>query len=208
MSSTHTESLHALQVCNHCIFDLLGLAHWSITGPCDMKPSTSTSNSWQITLAILSTCHVLLQCGTNFCSAILEWGICTTNYQKLEKLIRHGDYMHWNVMPEHKKLTKCGKVQAANMAKALKNMCGRPPIRHVISSSMVRARQTAEILMEQFPKHELSIDIELEEGQPSAYSALRFGRVYSKYFVPSNGCEDQTDVLVCHANIIRYLICR
>ena len=116
-----------------------------------------------------------------------------------------GDYMQWSAMPEQKKLTKCGKLQAVKTAKALKNMCGRPPVRHIISSPMVRARETAEMIMRQFTQHKLHVDHELEEGQPSTLSKMRFER---RYFVPSQGCDDQADILVCHVNIIRYLIHR
>ena len=116
--------------------------------------------------------------------------------------------MNWVDATEGQVLTKCGKVQAAGAAKALRKM-PKPAIKEIASSTMTRAVETAEIIHEKFPDVPLLFDQELEEGNPDMpHIALRFDRVYSKYFVPTQGPNEETKLLICHSNLIRYLACR
>ena len=116
--------------------------------------------------------------------------------------------MNWAAEAGDQSLTKCGQVQAAGAAKALKIMPQRPPVMKIISSTLIRAEQTAIVIQEKFPEIPLQYDAELVEGNPDLpYIQLRFERVYKKYFVPSQGPK-QTWILVCHSNLIRYLVCR
>ena len=77
------------------------------------------------------------------------------------------------------------------------------------SSTLARAKETAEIIGQQFPNIPLVYDAELEEGNPDLLPHRnRFERVYKNYFVANQGLEKETDVLVCHGNLIRFLVCR
>ena len=82
-------------------------------------------------------------------------------------------------------------------------------IKELVSSTMVRAVETADIIKKRFPVTPLRMDDELVEGSPDMpHHKLRFDRVYNAYFVPSQESTMEAQVLICHANIIRYLVCR
>ena len=49
-----------------------------------------------------------------------------------------------------KKLTTCGHRQAAKTAKALNNIPGRPVIKEIITSTMLRDKETAEVIRQKF----------------------------------------------------------
>lgn len=122
--------------------------------------------------------------------------------------IRHGDYKHW-AAHDQKGLTPCGKTQAARAAKYLKTISGLPPIEKIISSTMVRAREIATIIHDALPKIPLDFNSKLEEGNPDYAPQTRdqFNQVYDAYTAPCQG-QPATWVLITHANLIRYLICR
>ena len=60
-------------------------------------------------------------------------------------MIRHGDYMTW-AAEELKGLTPCDKKQATQTAKTLQHISGLPQIHKIVSSTMLRAKETAEII--------------------------------------------------------------
>ncbi len=126
---------------------------------------------------------------------------------KVVLMICHGDYNNWAV-PDQQGLTPCGKVQAAGTAKYIKRIHGLPHIPKVVSSTMIRAKETATVIHKEFPEASLEFDYDLTEGSPDhAHTRERFDRVFNSYFVPCQG-PTATCVLVAHANLIRYLICR
>ena len=108
---------------------------------------------------------------------------------------------------QDKKLTTCGHRQAAKTAKAHKNMSGRPVIKEIITSTMLRAKQTAEVIRQKFTDVPILYDPDLEEGNPDNY---RTGlRVYTRYFMTTQRSE--TRLLVSHIHVYKpncYLVCR
>src|SRR5690348_2916981 len=134
-------------------------------------------------------------------------------------LVRHGQY-HKATEQSSEKLTALGRKQAALAAKRLKEY----KIDRIVHSTMPRAGETARIIKEKlnFGKRMESCD-SLCECVPGFPKSLRkkFGytdvrklkqhrlqadRAFKKYFRASS--KDAVDVLVCHGNIIRYLICK
>lgn len=128
---------------------------------------------------------------------------------KVIVLIRHGDYKEQEE-ESNKTLTPCGRQQALNASRALQKIPDLPPIRKIITSTMVRAIGTCEIIANEIPELlPFSHDKSLEEGDPTLQCHLRrFEHVYRDYFVPVQGPHTQAEVLVTHGNLIRYLVCR
>ena len=127
-------------------------------------------------------------------------------------LIRHGEYFTDAPTAEGKTLTPCGKMQAKLTARALMSTCmsDKPPIEKIITSTMVRAQQTANIIHDhpKFVGIPLEEDKDLQEGSPErAHTVERVEQMFQKYFVPA-GQTSITNIIVCHANVIRYFVCR
>jgi serine/threonine-protein phosphatase PGAM5 len=131
-------------------------------------------------------------------------------------LLRHGQYKN---KPEEK-LTKLGRRQAELSGLRLKDF----KINRIIHSTMPRALETAMIVKEKmkYRKAFESTDL-LRECVPGFPLDLRqkYGYVdeqkledsirildqaYEKYFEFS--AKKTTELLVCHGNVIRYLLCR
>ncbi len=127
-------------------------------------------------------------------------------------LVRHGAY-------STEGLTRLGKMQAAQAARRIR----RVPATAIHCSTMKRAVQTAEIIAKELRGLPLrranllrecvpSLPPELREGSGVPAEAMRLGkdqadRAYRRYFRRPSG-RDACDVLVCHGNLIRYLVCR
>jgi serine/threonine-protein phosphatase PGAM5 len=92
----------------------------------------------------------------------------------------------------------------------------------VYASTMTRARETAEIIMKSLPGVPLTADRDLRECEPPGNRdasrhgptpeeadscAARIDGRLARYFRPSPE-RDSTEVLVCHGNVIRWLVCR
>ena len=95
-------------------------------------------------------------------------------------MIRHGDYQQWEEPAKDKKLTPCGQNQAERVARALDIMPERPPVKRIVSSTMVRAQQTAAIVCAKLAI-EFQTDEALEEGTPDPqmrHIIDRFDRAY------------------------------
>ena len=122
-------------------------------------------------------------------------------------LVRHGDYQHWEYKEDSKKLTPSGKLQAKEAGEALNRMKDLPPIRHIVTSPMIRASESANIILELLPNVTMTSDYELQGNPDHLPTRDRFDRVYANYFVPGQETASTT-LLICHANLIRYLICR
>ena len=122
-------------------------------------------------------------------------------------LVRHGDYQQWEYK-DKKKLTPSGKLQAKEAGEALNRMKDLPPIRRIVTSPMIRALESANIILELLPNVTVTSDYELQEGNPDHLPTRdRFDRVYANYFVPGQETTSTT-LLICHANLIRYFLCR
>jgi serine/threonine-protein phosphatase PGAM5 len=136
-------------------------------------------------------------------------------------LIRHGEY---NIDDERdafvgKELTPLGVAQARLLSTRLKAMSVH--FNSLISSTMTRARQTAMVINQEFPELELKQDSLICECTPPTWRedimagvdttekeqcVANIEEAFSKYFVPSPDEKDRHDLIVCHGNVIRYLV--
>lgn len=136
-------------------------------------------------------------------------------------LIRHGEY---NINDERdefigRELTPLGIAQTRLLAVRLKSMSVE--FTSLTSSTMTRARQTALILNQEFPELELGQDSLICECTPPTWredimadeteSELtkckeNIEKAFKEYFIPSPDEKDRHDLIVCHGNVIRYLV--
>lgn len=137
-------------------------------------------------------------------------------------LVRHGQY---NLkLREQGELTGRGREQAHRAAAVL----AQTPLDRMVYSPVPRAVQTAQligtglngvpmqqddILRECLPPmtprvmEVLALGHMASSPQEMARCAERLDDVFQRYVVAPNG-EDQADLLVCHGNVIRYLVAR
>jgi len=136
-------------------------------------------------------------------------------------LIRHGDYNQTEEQDEFvgNDLTPLGIAQARLLAARLKAM----PVEFtsLTSSTMTRARQTAMILNQEFPKLQLKQDELICECTPPSWRkdvmagvdttekeqcVKNIEQAFQEYFIPSPDEKDRNDIIVCHGNVIRYFV--
>ena len=139
-------------------------------------------------------------------------------------LIRHGQYELAGKTDEERILTKLGRSQADMTGARLAELS--LPYTAIIRSDMSRAVETADLISAHLPEVELlPTDGILREGAPispeprqsswrpevhSWSDGARIEAAFRKYFhraEPSQG-RDSYEVMVCHANVIRYFVCR
>lgn len=134
-------------------------------------------------------------------------------------LVRHGQY-HPKSEKTLEKLTTLGRKQAQLAGKRLREN----KIDRIVHSTMPRAQETAEIIKKALGyRKKMEACDSLRECVPGMPEKLlkKYGytdkqkikshkaqaeRAYKKYFKASR--KDSVEVLVCHGNIIRYLICK
>lgn len=139
-----------------------------------------------------------------------------TEPQNIIVLLRHGQYTKEPV----EQLTKLGKKQAKLAGKKLNEF----NFDEVIVSTMPRAIETATIALSQFKKKtNFNLEDLIRESTPGFPVALRkkykitdtsnfdeniknADKAFKKYFKAKD--VKKTTLLVCHGNIIRYLICK
>lgn len=136
-------------------------------------------------------------------------------------LIRHGQYNIDKKSELYNSLTPLGKKQAKWASKRLRDY----PIEKITSSTSLRAKETADIVCENL---DYSKNIKrsrlLLEGVPcfnaklkrkhSEYSIeyyqkekARMDKAFESFFIPLKKAKsDRHELLVCHGNIIRYLV--
>lgn len=163
--------------------------------------------------------------------------ILREKYEKLKPkvkrhliLVRHGQYNQDGVQENERFLTKLGEQQAEITGRRLK--CSGIHFDKIVSSDMTRAIQTATIILKEVNQPGLCLAIKdpiLREGspcypEPSRHNALsyrhepyeyfqdeaRIEAAFRKYFHradPKNE-SDVFEIIVCHANVIRYFVCR
>ena len=141
--------------------------------------------------------------------------------KRLLHLVRHG---HYNVQMHDKgKLTPTGQNQAQAVADAFRER----NIQVMHHSPIYRAIETAEIIQQAIPHVEMRANDDLRECIPSVPDRLsdlfaefypdvtpdslqqctsRLDNLYNTLFVPSEGDEDLQELVVCHGNVIRYLV--
>ena len=118
-----------------------------------------------------------------------------------------------------KELTPLGIAQTRLLSTRLKSMSVE--FTSLISSTMTRARQTAMVINQKFPELDLIQDSLIYECTPPTWredvmedeseSELinckeNIEKAFKKYFVPSPDQKDRHDLIVCHGNVIRYLV--
>lgn len=136
-------------------------------------------------------------------------------------LIRHGHYVHDGADRDFGSLSKLGKFQASCTGKMLKDEL---KINRMYSSSLRRAKETAEIIAIRYGIQNILLSKLLHEGVPYFSTKLktekgvtnqqieiernRMESAFVQLFQRHDGAEDIHDVVVCHGNIIRYFIIR
>lgn len=134
-------------------------------------------------------------------------------------LLRHGQEALERPLPLGGHLTDLGCRQAALTAARLAGL----PIRRIVASTLHRAAETARLVAAALPGLEIEYTDELWECVPAippylteyfshltaegvAPERARLDRAFERYFVDVP--EEGMTVLVCHGNVIRYLLCR
>ena len=137
-------------------------------------------------------------------------------------LVRHGNY-DWEDERDPdvgKALVPLGVAQARLVATRLRML----PVRMtgLYSSTMTRARQTAQVVHEDFPELEWIRSRRIRECTPptwrkdiaskhDAEELKECSRIlqeaFDEFFVPSPA-GDRHDIVVCHGNVIRYFVTR
>jgi serine/threonine-protein phosphatase PGAM5 len=136
-------------------------------------------------------------------------------------LIRHGEYSPQDdKLPDSVNvLTPLGIAQARLVSERLKSM--NINFSSLVSSTMTRARQTAEIINQDFPELNLEQSDLIKECTPPSWRkdvmagvdttereecAQNLEKAFQKYFIPSPDDKDRNDIIVCHGNVIRYFV--
>ncbi len=142
-------------------------------------------------------------------------------------LVRHGNYVSDPAADEQlgPHLSPLGVAQAYLAGGRL---AGRPVgadskrFDGLYVSPMLRARDTAAAIAHDFPGRTFEVVDDLAECTPPTRRAeitkdeapkdlvdckARLDRVFARFFQPATGSE-QVDLLVCHGNVIRYLVTR
>ncbi|XP_046454650.1 serine/threonine-protein phosphatase PGAM5, mitochondrial-like isoform X1 [Daphnia pulex] len=158
----------------------------------------------------------------------------TVDSEKVEKvkptatrnliLIRHGQYNLKGTCDVERYLTSLGIEQADYTGKRLKELA--MPYSSIVQSSMCRARETANVISGHLPNVPLHTCDLLQEGapfppeppvghwKPEMHQFYRDGArieaAFRKYFhrAEASQKEDSYEILVCHANVIRFFVCR
>jgi len=139
-------------------------------------------------------------------------------------LIRHGQYNLEGKTDDERRLTTLGCDQAEATGQRIASL--KLPLSYVVSSTMTRAIETADLIRPFLPTDIASLpnDPILCEGAPfppeprSSWKpehpyhvdGSRIEAAFRKYFHRSeiDQQEDSFEVIVCHANVIRYFVCR
>ncbi|MFH4974613.1 hypothetical protein AB6A40_001322 [Gnathostoma spinigerum] len=135
-------------------------------------------------------------------------------------LIRHGQY---NLDSSKHELTPLGREQALKVGERLSN--SGIVFSRLVMSTMTRAMETATLILDKLPELPSSSDSILEEGAPyppeppvghwkpkhNFYAqGSRIEAAFRKYIhrASPKQKEDSFEIIVCHANVIRYFVCR
>lgn len=136
-------------------------------------------------------------------------------------LVRHGHYLPDPAADERlgPGLSDLGVAQARLAGGRL---AGEGAFDRVLASPLKRARETASVIVDDLGARAASVEPDLAECTPStrrvkvndsvpaperAECERQLDRLYGRYFVPAEGAP-RRELLVCHGNVIRYLITR
>jgi serine/threonine-protein phosphatase PGAM5 len=132
-------------------------------------------------------------------------------------LVRHGAYNSDTTQrtPDGPGLVSLGIAQSRLTAARLSALPQPPKV--IVASTMRRARETAAVIHETLPAAQLGLADSLRECTPPAAGNTRssteaalacqqqLDAAFANFFVPAAGAAE-TDVLVCHGNVIRYFV--
>ena len=123
--------------------------------------------------------------------------------------VRHGDYKDWS---EEQGLTSAGRIQAWQAFEGILKMTSEHNIfitEKIIHSVLKRAQETAQIIATLMDVS-MECDPLLNEGDPSNPDVKKqFEDVFNKYFIRTEPLNSHVmDIIVTHANVIRYLVCK
>ncbi|XP_065170544.1 serine/threonine-protein phosphatase Pgam5, mitochondrial-like isoform X2 [Atheta coriaria] len=138
-------------------------------------------------------------------------------------LVRHGQYNLDGVNDEERFLTKLGVQQAESTGVRLKQLS--LPYTDMVRSTMTRAQQTGELISNSLPDIPVRNCDLIREGAPVPpeppvghwrpephffKDGARIEAAFREYFyrAPPEQVKDTYTILVCHANVIRYFVCR
>ncbi|XP_046738393.1 serine/threonine-protein phosphatase PGAM5, mitochondrial-like isoform X2 [Diprion similis] len=138
-------------------------------------------------------------------------------------LIRHGQYNTNGRTDFERTLTNLGRIQAESTGSRLVEL--KYPYTMIVRSTMSRAQETSKIIEKNFPEVPTKDDSLLEEGapippeppvghwKPEKYffqDGPRIEAAFRRYFhrADPKQTQDSYTLLVCHANVIRYFVCR
>ncbi|XP_055310953.1 serine/threonine-protein phosphatase Pgam5, mitochondrial isoform X2 [Sitodiplosis mosellana] len=138
-------------------------------------------------------------------------------------LIRHGQYNLDGVTDADRFLTEIGRKQAAYTGDRLKLL--QIPFDKMVRSTMTRAQETGKIISTQVANIPIENCSLIEEGAPIApqppighwhpephffQDGARIEAGFRKYFHRASAKQqnDSYTLIVCHANVIRYFVCR
>ncbi len=136
-------------------------------------------------------------------------------------LIRHGDYAPQDdSIPDSLNiLTPLGIAQARLVSTRLKSM--NIDFKSLISSTMTRAMQTSQVIINDFPEILFEQSDLIRECTPPTWRedvmaetkssdmeecVDNLEQAFQKYFIPSPDEKDRNDIIVCHGNVIRYFV--
>jgi len=141
-------------------------------------------------------------------------------------LVRHGQYHLKEKRDEDRKLTELGRKQAEFTGQRLKHL--NLTFDKVYISTMPRAMETAEVIMRSLPGNKVkTIEYSslLPEGSPVPpeppmsvnrpahiyyKDGARIEAAFRKFFHRADPSQQEHEhvLIVCHANVIRYFVCR
>ena len=138
-------------------------------------------------------------------------------------LVRHGQYDHADARDEFvgKGLVPLGITQARLLAARLRAM----PVdfTSLTSSTMTRARQTANVINREFPRLDLKQsglicectpptwrkDVMAEEKAGETEACVKnIEQFFKEFFIPAPDAANRHELVVCHGNIIRYFVAK
>ena len=145
-------------------------------------------------------------------------------------LVRHGQYNLKGATPDDKYLTPLGREQATLTGQRLKDLGMDQKISVVAESSMIRAQETNKLICQKLNLDSdavtfLTSDLLCEgapvEPDPPSYhwtpdpqdfhlDGSRIETAFRKFLHRADADQekDSVELFVCHANVIRYFVCR
>ena len=138
-------------------------------------------------------------------------------------LIRHGEYNQTDTSDSDigNVLTPLGIAQARLLSARLKGMSVK--FTSLVSSTMIRAKQTAQIINADFPELELKESNLIRECTPPTWRedimvktdpkelsecVDNLEKAFREFFISSPDANDRNDIIVCHGNVIRYFVAK